>query len=77
MLSHVENKPVQGELLVSICSLPLFHSEGTDKVHSNTVLGDSQLFLDTDNFIISSETEKDFKYPHERNSFFMPLTCCT
>lgn len=74
---HVENKPVQGELIVSICSTPLFHSEGTDKIHSNAVLGDSQLFLDIDNFIISSKTEKAFKYPPERNSFCMPLTCCT
>lgn len=77
VLSHVENKPVQWELLVSICSIPLFHSEGTDKIHHNTVLGDSELFLDIDNFIISSETQYAFKYPPERNSFFMPLTCCT
>lgn len=79
VLSHVENKLVQWELLISICSIPLFQREGTDKIHSNNVLGDSQLFLNIDNWIetiISSKIEKAFNYPPERNSFYMPLTGC-
>lgn len=66
VINHVENKE------------NFFHSEGIDKFHSNTVFGSSQLFHYIDNFIISSETEKKaFKYPPERNSFCMLLTCCT
>lgn len=77
VLSHVENRLVQWELLVSICSIPLFQRAGTDKVHSNNVRGDSQLFFNIDNFIISSKTEKAFHYLPKRNIFCMPLTSCT
>jgi len=60
---------VQGELLIPVCNIPLFHSEGTHKIHYSTVLGESQLFLSMDNFIISFETEKACKYPLKERTF--------